>query len=112
MKNYPLEKYHFYVHGNRVIAVSTYAGKAVRGVAVCANDDTFDIEKGKQLAAARCNAKIAKKRLARAEAKIREACEDAKKADAHLERMGVYYSDSLQALWEAMRNIESLKSNI
>ena len=35
MSNFPLEKYRYYVDGNRVIAVSTYCGKTVRGVAVC-----------------------------------------------------------------------------
>lgn len=28
---YPIEKYKFYTNGSRVIAVSTYAGKTVRG---------------------------------------------------------------------------------
>lgn len=66
-KEFPLEKYKFYIAKNKVIAVSTYAGKTVRGVAVCADSDTFDLEKGKRLAAARCNAKVAEKRLKNAE---------------------------------------------
>ena len=32
---YPTEKYRYYTNGRRVIAVSTYAGKTVRGVATC-----------------------------------------------------------------------------
>ena len=67
IKEFPLERYKFYIAKNKVIAVSTYAGKTVRGVAVCADSDTFDIEKGKRLAAARCNVKIAEKRLKNAE---------------------------------------------
>ena len=50
---YPIEKYKFYTNGSRVIAVSTYAGKTVRGVAVCHAGDTFSLEKGKKLAALR-----------------------------------------------------------
>ena len=46
---YPIEKYKFYTNGSRVIAVSTYAGKTVRGVAVCHAGDTFSLEKGKKL---------------------------------------------------------------
>ena len=70
---YPIEKYKFYTNGSRVIAVSTYAGKTVRGVAVCHTGDTFSLEKGKKLAALRCAEKIAKKRAARAKRKVDEA---------------------------------------
>lgn len=56
-----------------VIAVSTFAGKTVRGVAKCHPNDEFDAEKGTKLAVARCNYKVALKRQARAERKVREA---------------------------------------
>ena len=67
MKTLDMTKYSFYTDGKtKVVAVSTYAGKVVRGVAKCDVNDTFSLEKGKELAAARCNEKIAKKRFARA----------------------------------------------
>lgn len=46
---YPTEKYRYYTNGRRVIAVSTYAGKTVRGVATCDPSDEFSMEKGKEL---------------------------------------------------------------
>lgn len=55
-------KYKFYYNGNEVIAVSTFAGKTIKAKVKCNPEDVFDVEKGKQLAAARCNLKIAKKR--------------------------------------------------
>lgn len=63
-KMYPIDKYKFYVNGKnkKVIAVSSYMGKPVRGVAKCNDADTFNLAKGKRLAAARCNLKIALKR--------------------------------------------------
>ena len=68
MKTLDMTKYNFYTDGKtKVVAVSTYAGKTVRGVAKCDVDDTFSFEKGKELAAARCNEKVAKKRFARAQ---------------------------------------------
>ena len=68
MKTLDMTKYSFYTDGKtKVVAVSTYAGKVVRGVAKCDANDTFSLKKGKELAAARCNEKIAKKRLARAQ---------------------------------------------
>ena len=49
-----------------VVAMSTFAGKAVSGVARCDPSDTFNVDTGKKLAAARCSVKIAEKRLKRA----------------------------------------------
>lgn len=43
---------------NEIIAVSTYAGKTVKGVAKCDPRDSFDKSKGEQLAIARCAAKL------------------------------------------------------
>ena len=54
----------------KVIALTSYAGKAVKGVAVCSEHDEFDVEVGKRLASARANVKVAMKRKARAEKKL------------------------------------------
>ena len=75
---YPIEKYKFYQTKTadgfqKIIAVATYAGKTVRGVAICDPKDTFDPDFGKKLAAARCEAKVALKRLNRATVKYNEA---------------------------------------
>ena len=50
-----------------VVALSTFAGKTVAGVAHCAPTDEFNVETGKKIAAARCSVKIAEKRMKRAE---------------------------------------------
>ena len=73
MKMFPLEKYRYYFAGNKIIATSTYAGQTVRGVALCAPEDEFNEAKGKELAAARCNEKVAQKRYNRAMNKSIEA---------------------------------------
>lgn len=92
---YPIEKYMFYTNGSRVIAVSTYAGKTVRGVAVCHAGDTFSLEKGKKLAALRCAEKIAKKRVARANRKVDEAHCAYADAEGYLSKMVDYRDDAL-----------------
>lgn len=99
---YPIEKYRFYINGSRVIAVSTYAGKTVRGVAVCHDGDKFSLEKGKQLAALRCAEKIARKRLNRAERKVDEAYRAQENAEMHLEEMWNYRDDAIYALDEVI----------
>ena len=62
-KNF-VPKYRFYTNGkNLVVAVTSFQGQNVRGVAKCNEQDEFDLETGKKLAAARCAMKIAKKRV-------------------------------------------------
>lgn len=102
---YPFEKYRYYTAGNKIIAVSTYAGKTVRGVAKCAEGDTFDLEKGKRLAALRCAEKIAFKRAERAMDKVVEAQKKVQAAQVYRNKMDVYYAD-------ACSDIEDIKDAI
>ena len=96
---YPLEKYRFFTRtkkdgAKQVIAISTYGGKAVRGVANCDPRDTYNFEDGKKLAAARCNLKIAEKRAARAKRKVKEATEAYEIQKRFLDRMNEYKYDA------------------
>ena len=77
-----------------VVAVSTFAGKTVRGVAKCHPNDKFDAEAGTKLALARCNLKVAQKRLARASRKVREAIIVQYNANSFLANMKDYYKRS------------------
>ncbi len=104
MNNYPIDKYKFYEAGNKIIAVSTYAGRQVRGVAICHPDDNFNLDIGKQIAAARCNYKIAEKRYTRATKKYTEAMEQLMKAQQHVEDMKSYMNDSYVAMNEAAQD--------
>ena len=108
MFNYPFEKYHFYVGKNKIVAVSTYAGKSVRGVAKCDPRDEFDMEKGRALAAARCAERVAQKRQARAKAEFNRAYANFTKAQKRLENMNVYMVDSKKAVIAAKENINTV----
>ena len=112
MKNFPLEKYRFYEANNKIIAVSTYGGRTVRGISICHPEDTFDKEIGKQLAAARCNEKIAAKRYARAQAKYIEALNERDRAIAHLDQMKEYMNDSFIAMNEAAQACDKIIKDI
>ena len=106
-------KYTFYTDGaNKIIAVSTYAGKTVRGVAKCDPRDTFDSEAGEALAQARCASKIANKRYAR-------ACKEQKKAERavaiaqkRLEKMNAYKEDAATAMVQANSFVTSLAQGL
>ena len=109
MKTLDMTKYNFYTDGKtKVIAVSTYAGKVIRGVAKCDVKDTFSFEKGKELAAARCNEKIAKKRFTRAQnAHIDVLIEYARLMNKFTKSVS-YKDDSQVALTEAQNLVASI----
>ena len=104
-------KYHTYTdEKNRIVtvAISTYEGKTVKGYAKCHVNDTYDENIGRELAAARCNEKIAKKRAKRAEKKLNEALNDALKAKAYVTRMFDYLEDAKIAADEAKYLVKQL----
>ena len=110
--SYPLEKYNFYISENQkqVIAVSTYAGRTVRGVAKCDPRDEFSVEKGKQLAAARCALKIAEKRSKRAAKKYKEATVEAEERFKYAHKMQDYVISSNHELLEIRDKVNQLLS--
>lgn len=105
-----MARYQTYLAGERkVIVVSRYAGKVVRGVAKCSPGDAFDAEKGEALARLRCDEKIAVKRVARAEAAYAEAIEAMQKAKKRVEAMAEYVDDAHKELYatrEALNTFE------
>lgn len=97
--NYSLDKYKYYEYTDKggkktISAVSTYAGRTVKGYAKCDPRDSFDVENGKKLAAARCNAKVSAKRMRRAEQKMREAQNILDQAQARYDKMVQYFNDA------------------
>ncbi len=104
--------YRYVVTPNKVIALSTYAGRTVRGIAKCHPNDEFNEEYGKKLAAARCNQKIAAKRYERAFRKchfLRMAADELK---VELNRAMVYLHDAAEAEKEAYLSIENLQKEL
>ena len=118
MKNFPLEKYRFYIATKvdgtpyKVFATSTYGGRTVRGSAKCSPEDTFDMELGRELAAARCNLKVAEKRANRAHKAYREAKDELKVAEQRFSDMDKYSSDARKAYLEARSHLEQLLSEM
>ena len=66
----------------------------MRGVAKCDPLDEFSFDEGKKLAAARCNEKVAHKRLKRAKNKMSEAENAYLEAKRHYEKMQEYFADA------------------
>lgn len=95
-----------------VVATSTYAGKTVRGVARCHPNDEFDMDKGIQLAVARCNLKVADKRQARACRKVKEAKLALYEAQVFLDKMRDYRVQSMFDYLLAKDDLEDIETNV
>lgn len=91
-------KYTFIHLKDRILAISTYAGRTVRGVAKCAPGDTFNADLGENIAAARCNVKVSKRRVRNAERKLKEALRAQYEANARVAKMQSYLADSKEAV--------------
>ena len=108
-----MDRYRFYTSDNKVIAVSTYAGKNVRGMAKCdSSEDTFSLEYGKELAMARCNEKISEKRLHRAQKRFAEAVDNYIEAKRFYEKMKSYLEDSEVEYANANKELEEILSKL
>lgn len=93
--NYPKSKYKIFRDSkNNIIAVSTYAGKNVKGVAKCDPRDTFNEDYGTDLAIARCAAKIADKRVKRATKERAKALKEMEKIMIKIQKMNAYVADA------------------
>ena len=90
-----MARYQTYTVGeSKVIVVSRYAGKVVRGVAKCSPGDTYDKEKGEKLARLRCDAKISEKRVARSQEAYADALEKLAAAQKRVDAMQNYMHDA------------------
>lgn len=88
-------RYKFYATpGPKVVCVSHYAGKPVRGVAICSDQDEYDFDKGCAIAQARVDVSITERRMRRAMDKYYEAYNALKAADDHFEKMRIYVGDA------------------
>ena len=111
---YPIEKYNIGVHQHKdygtteISAFSTSAGKVVKGNAICHINDTYDEEKGKKLAIARCAEKIARKRKARAARLLKKAQTQMAMAQKYVDDMTSYYNDACVEVDETKADLDKI----
>ena len=106
-------RYKFYASANKVVCVSSYAKRAVRGVAKCnLTQDTFELEVGKKLAQLRCDKNIATKRHKRAGEQYIAAIKAYEAAEANMLKMRKYFEDSQDELMSATAALEKFESTI
>lgn len=105
-------RYRFYTFDNKILCVSSYAGKSVKASAKCDPTDEYDFEKGKELAKARCDVKISSKRLKRANQKLQEAVKEFEIADKHLKSRTSYVEESLVELADAQKRLVEIEESL
>ena len=111
---YPIEKYNIVVHQHKdygtteIIAFSTYAGKVVKGNAICQSTDTYNEEAGIKLAVARCAEKIARKRKARAAKLLKKAQDQMAMAQKYVDDMTHYYNDACAEVEESQTELKNI----
>ena len=108
---FPLNKYTYVVNGNKIIALQTYGGKVYRGVAKCAPEDEFDFEIGQQLAAARCNKKIAQARFAAANQKYNNAFDQCEYWQKQKDKYAHFTNDAAESVRIASDHLFALECN-
>lgn len=111
---YPISKYKFFTNPktNEVIAVSTFAGRTVKGHAKCHSNDAFNLEIGQKLASLRCGQKIALKRVARARKCVERAKYEYNHALAMYLKMIDYLNDSENELAEIESELAEFERKI
>lgn len=105
-------RYRFYVAENKIICVSTFAGKPVRGIAKCDPKDTFDFDTGKKLAKARCDYKVAEKRVKRARERHAEATKLLGDAREYRDKMQNYYDDAFKDFCNCHAELEAVTKSV
>ena len=107
-----MPRYKIYESGNKVIAVSSFAGKAVRGIAKCDPSDTFSPEIGRQLAEARCNVNVADKRERYAADRLKDAIAWYNEASAYMQKQLARFGDATKKHEEAKASLAAILETI
>lgn len=105
--------YKYIVHKNMVVCESSFAKRKVRGIAKCDPDhDQFVEQDGKDLAKARCDVKVCKKRVQRALAKHQEAQEMMRAAKLREIEVKDYLDDAIADLLDAKKTLDAIETRL
>ena len=107
-------KYHFYTQPakNKVICVSHFAGKPVRGVAICSEHDEFNEETGRKLAQARCDLAMSKLRVRDRNAEVTKAYAERDAAYKRADKANERLMDAFAMLQDAENAVTHLINQI
>jgi hypothetical protein len=105
-------RYKIYKSDSKVVAVGSFAGKPVKGIAKCDPEDAFSAEIGEKLAVTRCENKINAKRMKSAEIKLKEAIDALAAAQEKLDFMYSYHKEATDKFNCSQRELEELLNSL
>ena len=103
-------KYTYSITDNKVYCITTYAGRTVRGIAKCDPDDTFNGEDGMKLSRARCDYKVARKRVKVKNERLNNAILKFERAKRELESATKYFEEACRIQHAAKKAVEDIES--
>lgn len=105
-----MARYTFYDTPNKVVCVSTFAKRKVRGVAKCSPDDKFNSKIGHKLAQLRCDKKVAEKRWKKARDRLEASMNKFANAEKEYKEANTYWVNACRAFDEAIHNLEEFEN--
>ena len=107
-----MRQYTYHVTEDKVYCITKFAGKAIKGVAKCDPEDTFNLDTGKKLAQLRCIAKIAKKKHKIAIMKMEEARNKLHDATKYMITAEENYNDTFKKMCEVNLELEEFENKL
>ena len=95
-----------------IVCLTTFAGQVVRGVARCSPNDEWNIEVGKEYATARCAAKVALKRLRRAEDLVKWSHDALEFYNAQVSKYEKYELDAIEEVKITAANLKKIEDRL
>ena len=110
------DKYSFYYDLKcdikKVICVTYYKGKPIKGIAKCAPCDDFDISVGEKLAYLRCKNKFLKRKSEQATSAYSKAVVAAGKAEMNRLNAIDFFNEVSSELYAARQELASLETSL
>lgn len=101
------------IYENKVVCVTKYAGKAIRGIAKCDERfDEFKSEVGRDLSKARCNVKLRKKMVERSQMKVKNIEKELANLQRVYNNMKQRYNEDLDEYVAAKSFLKDLENSL
>ena len=95
-----------------VICTTYYKGQIIKGIAKCDPADTFDLERGKELAYLRCRKKLLKRKVDRAVDVYSQTVEAVCTANKRRQRAIEFFNDASNEYKEITQALEELETEL
>lgn len=107
------KKYTLYTNSNKdIIAVATYDGQSVRGVAKCDPRDEYNYEFGAALATARCAEKVAKRHYTKLAQELAEIDELLESVQIYRDKVANLYEKAVADLISANHTANEIYNSV